>query len=66
MRYPKDVVRHSDVKIKPSTHDNLQHSTVPYPSDPSKSLLLWEYGDVAIFEVCEIMLLNVMRTVSCC
>ena len=57
MRYPKDVVRHSDVKIKPNTHDNLQHSTVSYPSDPSKSLLLWEYGDVATFEVCEIMLL---------
>ena len=56
MRYPKDVVRHSDVIIKPNTHDNLQHSTVPYPSDPSKSLPLWEYGDVAIFEVCEIML----------
>ncbi len=43
--------------IKPNTHDNLQHSTVSYPSDPSKSLLLWEYGDVATFEVREIMLL---------
>lgn len=51
MRYPKDVVRHSDVKIKPNTHDKLQHSSVPYPSDPSKSLQLWEYGDVDIFEV---------------
>ena len=57
MRYPKDVVRHSDVMIKPNTHDNLQHSTVSYPSDPSKSLLLWEYGDVATFEVRKVMLL---------
>ena len=57
MRYPKDVVRHPDVMIKPNTHDNLQHSTVSYPSDPSNSLLLWEYGDVATFEVHEITLL---------
>lgn len=66
MRYPKDVVHHSDVRIKPNTHDNLQHSTVSYPSDPSKSLRLWEYGDVDAFEVCEIMLLAHYRTVSCC
>ena len=57
MRYPKDVVHHSDVIIKPNTHDNLQHRNVSYPSDPSRSLLLWDYGDVATFEVQDIMLL---------
>lgn len=51
MRYPKDVVRHSDIVIRANTHINLQHNTVPYPSDPSQTLRLWEHGDVATFEV---------------
>lgn len=57
MRYPKDVVRHSDIVIRASTHINLQHNTVPYPSDPSQTLRLWEHGDVATFEVRKTMLL---------
>ena len=57
MRYPKDVVHHSDIVIKTNTHINLQHNTVPYPSDPSQTLRLWEHGDVAAFEVRKTMLL---------